>query len=209
MAEIRQDLKLQSDPSTIVRPNIVTDNIPDGGVTTAKINDGAGTTAKIADNAITSAKIASGAVVNDKLSNNVVTSSKIADGAVQAAKISSGAVLESKLADNAVSHDKLKNYSVYGNKISRTAGLIVDHDWGETFSDFVTWLKDAFASGATFFYSDGSDCASCYIRVTDSQIDIVLPLPLTGYQSSYTVTSANFETWLASEGSDIYACFIN
>lgn len=209
MAEIKQDLKLQSDPSTVVRPNIVSDNIPSGAVTSAKIAAGAVTQPKLGTSSVTSDKLAAGAVIEAKIADSAVTSTKLASGAVQNGNIANGAVTGDKIASGTIENANLRNYSVYGSKISRTRGLILDHDYGETFSDFVNWLKAAFEEGATFFYSDGSDYASCYLRVTDTQIDIVIPLPLTGYQSSYTVTSANFDTWKASEGSDIYACFIN
>lgn len=89
MAEIRQDLKLQIDPSTIVRPNIVTDCIPDGAVTADKLATDAVTESKILDGAVTEDKIDDGAVTRDKIANQAVISSKIGNNAVTNEKIQS------------------------------------------------------------------------------------------------------------------------
>jgi len=61
-----KDLK-SSNTGEIINPNIVSENIPSGAVTTDKLNDASVTTAKIKDSAVTSGKINDGAVNYDKL----------------------------------------------------------------------------------------------------------------------------------------------
>ena len=205
-----QTLREKDNPANDVYPNIKTQNIPDGGVTTAKINDGAVTTAKINDGAVTTTKINNGAITESKLDAFSVSSAKIQSGAITNVKLATSAVSSAKIADGAVTHAKLGNASVYGNKIGQYAGYWFDHDWGEDFDDFVKFLSYMIKNGAVFYYTDDlqTSFASCSIRVTPTQVDIDIPLPLTGYQSTYTITSANFETWYQGEGSGFMANFI-
>lgn len=121
MAEIRQDLKLKDDPTTIVRPNIVGDCIPADAITNEKIASGAVTSTKIGTGAVTPGKIASDAVTSSKISTGAVTSSKIEDSAVTATKIASGAVLNLAIADGAISTSKLASKSVTRAKIDDEA----------------------------------------------------------------------------------------
>ena len=102
MPNIIQDLKLKSDPSTIVNPNIVSENIPSGAVTTAKI----------ASNAVTAGKVATGAVTASKIENGAVQSSHISVGAVTEPKIDAGAVTTAKIADGAVTGSKIANNTI-------------------------------------------------------------------------------------------------
>lgn len=78
MAQIRQTLKLESDPTTEVFPNVQPENIPASAIDETKI----------ASNAVTESKINAGAVTNTKLANNAITTPKIADNAVKRSKIS-------------------------------------------------------------------------------------------------------------------------
>lgn len=61
-----KDLKSSNTGETI-NPNIVSENIPSGAVTTDKLADASLTTAKLKDSAVTSGKINDGAVNYDKL----------------------------------------------------------------------------------------------------------------------------------------------
>lgn len=57
MAYVTKNLVKQSDTSTIVYPNIISDNIPASAVTTDKVASGAITNDKIADDEITISKL--------------------------------------------------------------------------------------------------------------------------------------------------------
>lgn len=69
MSDVITNLHPKDDNTVNLRPNIVSDNIPSGAVTTDKINDAAVTTAKINDAAITNTKIADGSVYYSHLSD--------------------------------------------------------------------------------------------------------------------------------------------
>ena len=141
MPNIVQNLKLKSDPSTIVNPNIVSDNIPalaittdklaPNAVTAGKIGNGEITTLKIATSAVTANKIAAGAVTETKIDTGAVTTTKIADGAVTNAKIASGTIIDNNIMDNAIHASKL-----IGFELSPTA--ILSHY--PTFQDLLDWL---------------------------------------------------------------------
>ena len=107
MATIVQDLKLKTDPTTIVHPNIEADNIPASAITAAKIASSTITSAKLASNAVTNAKIASSAVTDAKIASGAVTSAKIETGAIQTSHFATGAVDTNAIADHAVTALKL------------------------------------------------------------------------------------------------------
>lgn len=69
MSDVITNLHPKDDNTVNLRPNIVSDNIPTGAVTTDKINDAAVTTAKIADESITNTKIADNSVYFQHLSD--------------------------------------------------------------------------------------------------------------------------------------------
>lgn len=145
MAEIRQDLKLQSDPSTIVRPNIVTDCIPDGAVTEDKIGL----------RAVTSNKIADDAVVEDRIADGAVTAIKIAPNAVQTSKIGSGAVTTAKLATGAVTTDKIANSQITASKLlvyTDNLATLLNDDNVTTISEFEEWIDDLIVGGCYWAY---------------------------------------------------------
>lgn len=108
MPEIIQDLKLKSDPSTIVRPNVVSSNIPANAITTGKIADEAVTAAKIGAGAVTSFKIGAGAVSSSHIATGAVTETKIGALAVTETKIGPEAVTSGKISPLAVTFTKLK-----------------------------------------------------------------------------------------------------
>ena len=140
MPDIKQTLKLKSDPSTNVYPNIVSDNIPSKAVTDDKIDDNAVTAAQLADNAVTENKIldeavtkfkiADGAVTNAKIDGDAITSDKISNGAVTAAKIANGAVTFYKIPSNTIDRSKIRFVIATG------PGIVIQYP---TLSDFSTF----------------------------------------------------------------------
>lgn len=141
MPNIIQDLKLKSDPSTIVNPNIVTDNIPSGAVTTPKIDSNAITTAKIADGAVTYPKIADNAISGNKIIDLAITTAKIADGAVTTAKIADGAVTWKKIAENTIIDNNIRDNAIHAGKLigfSLKPADILGHY--PTLQDLLDWL---------------------------------------------------------------------
>lgn len=142
MPNIIQNLKLKSDPNTIVNPNIVSDNIPSSAVTTPKIDSNAITTAKIADGAVTTNKIGDNAITANKIVNNAITTAKIDNNAITTAKIADGAVIGTKIADNTIDGaTKVIDATINLAKLSRKV-------WNKgqftslcpTFADFMTLI---------------------------------------------------------------------
>lgn len=93
-------------------PQIISEEIVDGAVSSAKLADGAVTTAKLGDGAVTGAKLASGAVTTAALPDGAVTTPKLADGAVTEVKLANGAATTAKIADAAISTAKLQTNAV-------------------------------------------------------------------------------------------------
>lgn len=127
MSEIITTLHEKGQATNEVYPNIKSDNIPTGAVTTPKIADGAVSTYKLADRCVTTDKIGLGvvrteniedsAVTTAKLMADSVTTLKIADDAITEGKIKNNAVTEDKIKNNAVTEDKIKNNSINSNQI--------------------------------------------------------------------------------------------
>lgn len=107
MAELIKDLIEKDNTDNIVRPNIVSANIPSNAVTTSKIADGA----------ITDAKIADGAITSDHLDTNSVDTINIIDGAVTTAKIDNYAITAIKLDNQCVTEDKIASQAITNAKI--------------------------------------------------------------------------------------------
>ena len=222
MAEIIQDLKLQNDPTTIVRPNIVTGSIPSGAVTGDKIADGAITTSKVNDGAITSDKIApasviggklgissvydlniaSGAVNEYKLASNAVVTSKIANGAVTESKIATGAVTGDKIGIATITGEKIASNSIGHNKLKFIDNYIIDDDYGDNIDDFVTYFTTLFKWGFRFYFDDENG----YIAQVDSieigphSVTLYSKYPLQGMQDEQIIDSSNFSTYFVSSG---------
>ena len=85
-----QTLREKDNPSNNVFPNIKTQNIPDGAITTAKIADYNITESKLASNSVSTGKILNSSITNDKLSANSVSTSKVQDGSITIGKLGLG-----------------------------------------------------------------------------------------------------------------------
>ena len=141
MPNIIQNLKLKSDPNTIVKPNIVSDNIPSGAVTTSKIDSNAVTTAKIADGAVTYPKIADNAISGNKIIDLAITTAKIADGAVTTAKIADDAITWEKIADGTIIDTNIRDNAIHAGKLIgfhlNSSGILSHYP---TLQDLLDWL---------------------------------------------------------------------
>lgn len=82
MSDVITTLKRKGDSTTSIYPNIKTNNIPSGAVTSVKLASNSVTNPKIVDNAITTEKIYDGAVTNEKLADYSVDRDKLADNCV-------------------------------------------------------------------------------------------------------------------------------
>ena len=212
MAEIIQDLKLQNDPTTIVRPNIVTGSIPSSAVTGDKIADGAITTSKVNDGAITSDKIAPASVIGGKLgvssvydlniASGAVNEYKLASNAVVTSKINNGAVTDSKIAAGAVTDTKIATGAVTRFKILRTDNYIIDDDYGDDIDDFVMYFTNLFKSGFRFYFDDENG----YIAQVDSiaighhSVTLYSNYPLQGMQGEQVIDASNISTYFEMGG---------
>ena len=198
MAEILQDLKLQSDPTTIVRPNVVSDNIPDGAIVTNKLATGAVTTAKIADGAVTTAKLDAAAV----------TTAKVADGAVTTAKLDAGAVTNAKIQNSAVDASKIASGAVTRTKVSTQKYAVMDDDYGDDIYGFVTYIQNLFLHGYRFYFDDDDDISECIVSIGQASVTFVIPTPLQSMTSPIVVNSGNFSTFFSSGefGECLYYC---
>lgn len=106
MADIETTLKTRTNQDNVF-PNIRSNNIPSGAVTTLKI----------ADDAVTNAKIANGAISNGKLADSSITTSKIVDSSVTTSKLADGSVTQAKIAPNAIGYAQIEDGAVFGDKI--------------------------------------------------------------------------------------------
>jgi hypothetical protein len=102
-----------------INPDIDTDSLVDGSVTTPKIADLAVTTDKINNNSVTEVKLTTGSVTNTKLGANAVTAVKISNNAVTEDKILNGAITTNKISNNAVTEDKILNAAVTSAKLAQ------------------------------------------------------------------------------------------
>lgn len=147
MPTIRQDLKLKTDATTIVYPNIIGACIPSGAVDATHLASGAVTTAKLDSNAVTAGKIASDAVITAKILDGAVTHAKLADDAVDTNNIVDEAVSTAKIKDGAVTTQKIGDLSVTRGKMALRrfshSTILSEHP---TLADFI----DYFMHDATY-----------------------------------------------------------
>ena len=209
MPEINQDLKLQSDPTTIVRPNINSDNIPSGAVTEAKLATGAVTQGKLASGAVGNAQLATQAVSADKIAPNAVTHAKMADDSVDTNNLVNQSVTSNKIATGAVSASKLKwsywNFPGFASDLGVPMG---------TLADLAKFIKDVHLARygflTSFFYMpdpNGSEICPVFFEVDNS--NMVTYRLSSDYNNAIDLTSdADVLTFLAGQGLDIYIAMI-
>lgn len=180
MPTITQDLKLQSDPSTIVRPNIQSSNIPSSAVTSDKIASAAVTSSKIASSAVTSDKIADGAIITAKLDDSSVTTAKLANLSVGTAQ----------LKDDSVNIDKLKIdiedwtisaiqelqdlYNEVINLLTDIKVLRIYYSTGSSVTDFIVKANDNYAN-MTFIFNNSELTLSSDQDAIDFYNDYIVP----------------------------------
>lgn len=201
----------------VINPNIVSENIPAGAITSSKIAsgavaggniiDGAITTAKVADEAITSAKLSNNAVSASKIQGSAVVGGKIADGAITEAKIDNGAVTRTKIASNAVNKGKMAvytlNWLLYLNRPESTAEFLE-----AVFRDYVPELQSNTLIELNMYSYNGSvySPVKIYYDITANEV-FVYVLDDTGW-TSYQITSATAwataYTWIE----DIYITYL-
>lgn len=154
MSEIIKDLVDKLDNTKIVRPNIVSDNIPSDAITNTKIASNAITTAKVQDGAITETKIADDSISNDKIKASAITTSKLDDNSVARAKIIDGSINASKIEDGAITATKMGfhlyrvsfefQYTEGGDNYTALVNIITPNDTLEDttdYSDFNSWMS--------------------------------------------------------------------
>ena len=161
MSEIIKDLVDKLDNTKIVRPNIISDNIPSDAITNTKIASNAITTAKVQDGAITEAKIADLSISNDKIKASAITTSKLDDNSVARAKIIDGSINSSKVEDGAITATKMGfhlyrvsfdvQYTEGGDNYVALVNIITPNDTLEdttNYSDFNSWMATNLALNA-------------------------------------------------------------
>lgn len=129
MADLIETLHKKGDASTRVFPNIISDNIPNGAITTYKITDNAVTTNKIVDGAVTTNKIVDNAITTSKILDANITTAKLDDGAVTTIKIANNSITNNKIVSNSISNDKIQDDAISTAKIqdgSITASKLAD-----------------------------------------------------------------------------------
>lgn len=182
-----QTLREKDNPSNNVYPNIQSQNIPDGAVTTAKIASNAITNAKIANNAVTGAKIADASISSAKIGNVAITEAKIATGAVSESKIATSAVTESKLSANAVTRDKINPTAIteLNGKITKFSDTSFT-----TLVDMILWIEYQIKHARRPVYDDTIYLSTIDCISTDNQeITIKCSMPLQGISATETLTS--------------------
>lgn len=93
-------------------PDIITDNIPDKGVTSEKIADNAITNEKLALNSIRKENIQPKAIVNENIDDKTIKGGKLADRTIIAQKIASLTITGNEIADSAIGKRKLDDETI-------------------------------------------------------------------------------------------------
>lgn len=216
MIEIITTLHPKDTPTDSLYPNIKSDNIPNGAVTSAKIGSNAVTSAKIVNSAISTLKINDGAVTEPKIANNAVSTDKIGDSAVTTIKINDNAVTSDKILDNAITTNKILDNAITLQKMgfhlyrynvllaytnADSKNIIINFSFdstNDTFDELMT--NEYFIDNADFIET----CT--VINVTDSlnysgKIErIIIPNTFKGISAQYTPTQFYGDT---SENTDI------
>ena len=211
MAVITQDLKLKSDPSTIVHPNIESANIPAGAVDTAHLAVYAVTAAKIAPTAVTDTKIASNAVTTAKIQDGSVTEAKIASGAVTGAKIAAQTITGSKIASDTIGTTQLKIRQI------ALATYISEMGYSpNTLATLANLFRNLIAGGLSdgvlivrFHYDDTSGVVHDVRLEVDDGNEVYIFADANANTPTYKAESgADVATFLANAGSDLIITYI-
>ena len=137
-----KDLKSSNTGETI-NPNIVSENIPSGAVTTEKLNDGSVTTGKLNNGAVTTEKLNDGSVTTGKLADGSVTTDKLNDGGVTTGKLADASVTTAKLKDSAVTSGKINDGAVNYDKLATALKNLIN---GKASASDLTEVQNALAS---------------------------------------------------------------
>lgn len=181
MATIITNLRLQSDTSTIVHPNIEAGNIPNLSIDASKI----------AADSISATKIATSAVINSKIAPQAVTRDKIAVSAIGT----------SEIADNSITRSKLQNNSVGRAQLRFIDDYVIDIDYGDTALDFHDWLLQEWKRGMRLYFDDGTTERTTVDGISfDNHGSVILhvSLPLQGMSNNVTIDSSNISTFFSS-----------
>lgn len=209
MPEINQDLKLRSDPSTIVRPNIVSDNIPSGAITEDKLATRAVTQGKLATGAVGTSQLATQAVTSDKVAPNAITNAKMANDSVDTNNLVNQSVTNNKIATGAVSASKLKwsywNFPGFASDMGVSMGTI---------ADLAKFIKDVHLARygflTSFFYMpDPNQPEICPVFFEVDASNMVTYRLSNDYNNAIDLTSdADVLSFLSGQGLDIYIAMI-
>lgn len=118
MADLIKQLTKKGDSTTKIFPNIKSDNIPDGAITTDKIDDNAVTSDKIASSSITRSKLVAGVISSNELASDSVTTTKILDDSITEIKLASNSVSNDKIQNNAITNEKINDNEIERTKLS-------------------------------------------------------------------------------------------
>lgn len=159
MADILQTLKLQSDPSTNVYPNILEGNIPSSAVTTDKVANGNITTVKIADEAITTDKLEDDSVTVDKLNITSATLATLIGGGTSKTALSN--LIALRLGSSGHVRFRVSSSSYVGDILFATHPTSHDVYYNMGASGWVTISTDSDA--ATFIAAWGTYIRDYYV----------------------------------------------
>lgn len=211
MAVITQDLKLKSDPSTIVHPNIESSNIPADAVGTSQIAANSIINAKIADYAVSGTKISAGAISTAKIQDGAVTEGKIASGAVTGAKIAAQTITGSKIASDTIGTTQLKIRQIaLATYISEMGYPITS--LAQLANLFRTIIAGGLSDGVLivrFHYDDTARVVHDVRLEVDDGDEVYIFADANANTPTYKAESnADVATFLANAGSDLIITYI-
>lgn len=193
-----QTLKEKDNPTNSVYPNIKTQNIPDGGVTTAKILDEAVTSGKLSANSVTSDKIVAGAITTAKIATEAITREKIGSRVITSDQIAHLTIKGVNIATKTIAGLNLIDHTITPTQASDdfiTEGRLGSEYWFKD-TDFTTklqmlrWVEDCVRKMRRPIYDDSTYISTIDSISTDQQeITIKCSLPLNGINSSITLST--------------------
>lgn len=200
----------------VIYPNIVTQNIPAGAITSSKIASGAVASGNIADGAITSSKINDEAITANKLSSSSVSSSKLQDSAVTSGKLAEGAVIEGKIVNGAVTRVKIGNKAVnigklniYTDKwLSYLRATSINEFLQSVFQDYLQEVVSNSLIELQFYRYTGDDYSpvKVYYDIPSNEVDVFV-LDDTGW-NGFAINSSTEWTTAYNLLKDIYLTYL-